>query len=1444
MMFEESNTMEDYKKALYQIFNYAKALNELKNPVIFNTNNYKWKRSFKDLPEHESIQCLNVLRKNKNIDSSEDKDDLLRVKKPLVKECPSPPEDLITCIRGNWNNLDEKVEIVTDDNSLLDMFSIWEEKRNQWLERERSARQAMKVFKELYKIYSEVDKESELIELVIGDGILKYTTKEGKEINHPVLIQKVDLKLNSKEGEFTLSLSHDDVELYSTLWTGVVDMDSHAMADCIKELEEKHYSIIDEENTDDFLRRLCKALSPKGYFSKENDHETDNFELAIIREHLLFIRKKDTGFNIAIESILNDIDYNDNIPRFLKRIAGAQGDLALDKLSSQDDAELALSIDDEDILYAKPANAEQILVAKLLEHRDAVLVQGPPGTGKTHTIANLTGHLLSQGKRVLITSHTEKALKVLREKIEEKLQPLCLPVLKDVSKSHELEKSIDALNERRNNTNEALLIEAVNSLEEERKNLITTLRSKREQLKNEIEKEYMPIKFEDEEFTPVEAAKFVAENKEGNDWIPSPVRLGNKLSLNTWEVKELYESNGILTKEVEVECDFEYPDPSLIMNPGEFEELIKVQKSLSNKELDFRKDLWENPRKDINELNKLLVDIIKSVEVIDESKPWIMTIIEDGYKSDSIKEEWKKLIYTIRVLYEETVKFKKYESEYKPYIHESLNNERTLKVLKEMVVFVRSNKTISKFKLVTKPVWNKVLSNIKVKGKVPTKPDEFTILMNLIEINLMRKQVLKKWDKLVAFLGGPKTSDLGPFPEYKLVQYASRIDSRLTWYNNSWKLLVTQLEWLGFKWETFFNENKEKHKEFELLKNIKKKVTDELTPIIEAQIVRISYEKNEETLKNMAMLLSKYSIGAANELIITAVNNKDASKYKRAYKLIMSMIKCRNIKVKRKELIKKLSTSAPEWANAISDRLGIHGVTYVPGDIQLAWKWRQLSDELDKRAEVSIESIQEEIRRLEESVRKVTAELLDKKAWLKKIQSITLDQIQAMEGWKLTMKSIRNGSGKRIGALKVKARELMVECQSAVPAWIMSLNTVVENFNPQISKFDVVIIDEASQADILALAVLYMGKQVVIVGDDEQVSPLSEGEDIEDYEDLIDKYLKDIPNQHLYTPELSIYDIAKTSGCKPVCLKEHFRCVAPIIQFSNKLSYKGRIIPLRDHSNVSCKPSLVSYRVKNSMATERTNQEEAEAVVSLIKSCISKPEYKDKSFGVISLAGEEQAKLIEDKLHGAIEPVDYERTKLLCGTPAQFQGDERDIIFISLVNAAKEGEILTSMGYGPHESIKKRFNVAASRARDQMWIVHSLDPEKDLQEGDLRLKLIKHAESPYAFDKEIYNQSGKTNSLFENEVLNMLRNKGFKVIPQWPVGDWRIDMVVKVAGKKLAVLCDGDKYQGLERIEEDLKYQAALERMGWDFVRIRASKFYRNPDETIKEAMGIYNIQD
>jgi hypothetical protein len=47
------------------------------------------------------------------------------------------------------------------------------------------------------------------------------------------------------------------------------------------------------------------------------------------------------------------------------------------------------------------------------------------------------GHFLAQGKSLLVTSHTVKALRVLRDKIPEDIRSLCVSVLDDDSKSRE-----------------------------------------------------------------------------------------------------------------------------------------------------------------------------------------------------------------------------------------------------------------------------------------------------------------------------------------------------------------------------------------------------------------------------------------------------------------------------------------------------------------------------------------------------------------------------------------------------------------------------------------------------------------------------------------------------------------------------------------------------------------------------------------------------------------------------------------------------------------------------------------------------------------------------------------------------------------------------------------------------------------------------------------------
>ncbi|HJY85152.1 MAG TPA: DUF559 domain-containing protein, partial [Candidatus Binatia bacterium] len=214
-------------------------------------------------------------------------------------------------------------------------------------------------------------------------------------------------------------------------------------------------------------------------------------------------------------------------------------------------------------------------------------------------------------------------------------------------------------------------------------------------------------------------------------------------------------------------------------------------------------------------------------------------------------------------------------------------------------------------------------------------------------------------------------------------------------------------------------------------------------------------------------------------------------------------------------------------------------------------------------------------------------------------------------------------------------------------------------------------------------------------------------------------------------------------------------------------------------------------------------------------------EYVEKTFGVISLVGDEQALEINRLLWNYLAPDEYERRRVLCGNAAQFQGDERDVMFLSVVD--------TSLG-GPlplreQPMFKQRFNVAASRARDQMWVVHFLDPQNDLKPGDLRRRFIEYAVDPSAVIRAIAHAEKRVESEFEKEVLHRLIQAGYRVDPQWQVGSYRIDLVVMDSkGRRLAIECDGDRFHPTEKLPEDMARQAVLERLGWTFARIRGSQ--------------------
>src|SRR4029077_1117859 len=145
--------------------------------------------------------------------------------------------------------------------------------------------------------------------------------------------------------------------------------------------------------------------------------------------------------------------------------------------------------------------------------------------------------------------------------------------------------------------------------------------------------------------------------------------------------------------------------------------------------------------------------------------------------------------------------------------------------------------------------------------------------------------------------------------------------------------------------------------------------------------------------------------------------------------------------------------------------------------------------------------------------------------------------------------------------------------------------------------------------------------------------------------------------------------------------------------------------------------------------------------------------------------------------------------------------DERDVIFLSMVDGPPDDGQLRMLEAGPKDLYKKRYNVAVSRARNQLWIVHSLDTNRHLKPGDLRRRLLAHAHDPEALLREMEVQGSRVDSPFEKQVMQRLVATGYRVRSQWPVGAYRIDLVVVGLERKLAGACDGVKWHPPQQLQ-------------------------------------------
>ncbi len=432
------------------------------------------------------------------------------------------------------------------------------------------------------------------------------------------------------------------------------DVDGRVIARYREGLEQGTYHPLDGDSTSGFLRRLVTQLSPKGEFVGQGELRGEANHPRLGRDAVVFMRTRTLGFATGLQAILEELQQRDDLPSSLLNIVGVEPP------PPAADADEAISTtgdgnEDEHVLLSKPANREQLQIARRLDRYGCVLVQGPPGTGKTHTIANLLGHLLAQGKRVLVTSHTTKALRVLRQQVVEQLQPLCVSVLEnDAGSREQLKGSIEAIVERLSSSDADRLGYEAHTFQRQRGAILTRIREVRQQIIAARANEYRDVVVAGQGYTPSEAARTVSEGRGRHDWIPGPVRLGAPLPLSAGELIELYRTNTAVTPEDERELATVLPNPSDLPDPVEFERLMTDRTRLARKDLQLRQDLWSGAPKDQEPrtLEDLLQRLTQAAHPLHEMSGWRFAAIAAGRGDGIHREPWDKLLALIGTVYD------------------------------------------------------------------------------------------------------------------------------------------------------------------------------------------------------------------------------------------------------------------------------------------------------------------------------------------------------------------------------------------------------------------------------------------------------------------------------------------------------------------------------------------------------------------------------------------------------------------------------------------------------------------------------------------------------------------------------------------------------------------------------------------------------------------------
>ena len=1331
--------------------------------------------------------------------------------------------------------LEDNPDVKQDWDTYLERWLSWTVDHDRW-------ERIHEVYSILFTIHQEQVRLGEEYELVLAVGLLTWKTPKGQLVSRHLVVANARLEVEANLGKFTVGPMTDGATVRPEL--DMLDIEDRPLS--AEEIAKESLSNTDDDpwkkgSVEGVLKSLVHSISPQGEYHNtldKNKYPASEKPIVEYAPALILRKRSAKGLTEILAKIRNHIENGEDIPGEFGCLAELQQKNKAEPDHSQEEIN---KIFDGEIFFPKSSNNEQLTIVDKIRTANGVLVQGPPGTGKSHTIANLICHLLATGQRILITSKTPRALQVLNNLVPDELRSLCINLLGyGLEESQSLESSVNGILRKNDEWDENHAKRECMEIEGRLLSLRKESQTVNRRLRDIRESETHSMSFADGAYvgTASKIAKAVDNDSNKYNWFkdvddttvhkPCPVSESDLKSvlaalryftpekrselsctrINNLPVSESFanlvenESNAIENEAVEISgADESIADR---LSKSTITEIKSIHEALTNYDGKLR-NLRASPQ---DWLQKALMDILS------------------GYYSF-----WSDLLRLTKEVIDTIASLVDLADQTTINIPDNININALQKDVERLKAYTKTGGKLGWGPFRPKIVKDRihVIKMVYVNGRRCSKFNDFSTLADVLTV---QTSIEKAWSQWIGRAEKPQGT-------YRL---------QLTTLKSLYNTLENALS-LG-----------------ELIEKCCKAMRHSsiIEPLwsdrsqIEKLIAscRLAHARhNKDCVENEICQIEKMVSSVAEKdcshpiasKLLNAIRDRDINTYKQAES------KCQDLEKEYHRLqnlekdIVKLNRTIPKLIAELQQNSSDHSWEERLQRIVEAWRWAQAQYRVNEYiSKDDIPALTSRARQIEDEIKISITKLASLNAWSSCFARLKSEHRQHMEAWQQSIGRLGKGTGKYAPRHRREAQQHLNQCREAVPAWVMPLYRLWDTVAPAPEMFDIIIVDEASQCGFEALPLFYLGKKILIVGDDQQISPEAVGLPQGDVHQLIHKFLYDFEFKSSFDITSSLFDHGKLRfSDNRVTLREHFRCMPEIIRFSNDLCYSDTpLIPLRQYESDRLSPLehiFVNDGYREGKGDRVINKPEANAIVEKIVELCKDDRYSNKTMGVIVLQGSAQGSLIEEKLLRQLGAEEIEKRRIVCGNPYSFQGDERDVIFISMIAAPdKIGEVKEG------RTDKKRYNVAMSRGRDQVWLFHSVRCE-DLSHKYLRRKLLDFFQSTgsqeiagiekeilerhaYQDNRNLVQPPPPFDSWFELDVALELLRKGFVVLAQYEVAGKRIDLVVDGGRSRLAVECDGDRWHGVDSYEADMQRQRQLERCGWEFFRVRESVFYANKE--------------